>query len=271
MTLPIGIFDSGVGGLTVLDALHRQMPNESLLYFGDTARLPYGTKSRDTVCRYATQAAQILVEQGVKALVVADNTSSAHALETLRETFPTLPIIGVVQPGVAAAVEASRNGTVGILATEGVVHGGLYVHALRRTDPTLRTASASCSLLVSLVEEGQVSGPLVENMVRYVLSTLKGEWDTLLLGCTHLPPLRETIRHIVGPDAVVVDSATTTALAVQKQLHTMNLLVPETVSAPEIRCLVTDAPERFARLAPTFLETVVLSQQQIMLVHLERI
>ncbi len=268
MTLPIGIFDSGVGGLTVLDALHHRLPHESLLYLGDTARLPYGTKSPDTVCRYAVQATRLLVAQGIKALVVADNTSSAHALDALCQTFPGLPIFNVLHPGVAAAARVSRNGQIGVLATEGVVENDLYAQALRQLDANLQVSSTSCSLLVPLAEEGLVRGPLAEAMVRHILTPLQGRCDTLLLGCTHLPPLRPVLAAAVGDQVTLVDSATTTAEAVVTVLTAMNLLAPTTETA-QIQCLVTDTPERFARLAPIFLHGLTLEAQHIRPVTLE--
>lgn len=255
--LPIGVFDSGVGGLTVLKALRDRLPRESLVYLGDTARLPYGTKSAAAVSQYAVQAARALVATGIKALVVADNTSSAHALETLRAEFPGLPVIGVVEPGATAAGHASAGGRIAVIATESTVQAGTYPRAILHSRPGAKVASAACTLFVPMVEEGMVDGPIAEQIVRHYLAPLfldaaPGEGcDCLLLGCTHFPALAPLLARVVGPDVAIVDSATTTASAVEDML-THRRLAATGGRDGTVRYMATDAPERFARVAAVF-------------------
>ncbi|OBS09854.1 glutamate racemase [Acidihalobacter prosperus] len=252
--LPIGVFDSGVGGLTVLRALRQRLPAEDLLYLGDMARLPYGTKSPQTVARYACQAAGVLVGRGIKLLVVACNTASALALEALRAHFPELPVIGVLEPGAAAACAATRSGRIAVIATEGTVRGGAYVRAIRALRPETEVSAAACPLFVPLAEEGWHSGPVVESVARHYLTPLleNAAPDVLVLGCTHFPVFGDTLRLLVGQDIELVDSATTTADAVAEALSHGGLAAP-TGHVGESRYMTTDAPERFARVAAAFL------------------
>jgi glutamate racemase len=255
---PIGVFDSGVGGLTVLKALRDRLPAESVVYLGDTARLPYGTKSAATVSAYALEAARALVEIGIKALVVADNTSSAHALDALRAAFSGLPVIGVVEPGAAAAGHASPTGRIVVAATESTVQAGIYPRAILHNRPTARVMQQACPLFVSLAEEGMLDGPIVEQVVRHYLAPMfldppEGErGDCLLLGCTHFPALVPVLRRVLGPNVVIVDSATTTARAVEDLLDNRGLAAAADGPAPRVRFLATDAPERFARVSSVF-------------------
>jgi len=256
---PIGVFDSGVGGLTVLRALHERLPAESLLYLGDTARLPYGTKSPETVVRYAEQAARVLVRRGVKLLVIACNTASAVALEHLSAVFWPLPVIGVVEPGAEAACAASRSGEILVLATEGTVRGGAYVRAIMARRADARVLQIACPLFVALAEEGWVSGPIAGAIAhRYLDGVLRehAAADCLVLGCTHFPVLRAAISAAVGPRFTLVDSAETTARVVAAQLAARGLLRPghEPPGPPAGRCrfLATDAPARFARVGAVF-------------------
>jgi glutamate racemase len=261
MDQPIGVFDSGVGGLTVLDALRRRLPDEDFLYLGDTARLPYGSKSPETVRRYARQAAGKLVERGVKLLVIACNTASAVAVEDLREAFAPLPVIGVIEPGAEAACAVSRTGHVLVTGTEGTVHGGAYQRALRQRRPELNIDAVACPLFVALAEEGWVSGPIAESVARrYLDAELRGpersRVDTLLLGCTHFPVLRGVLAEVCGPGVTLVDSAETTASAVARALASTGLRRPELEGAHAgavLRFLATDAPSRFARVGAVFL------------------
>ena len=206
---PIGVFDSGMGGLTVLAALRSRMPGEDFLYLGDTARLPYGTKSGDTVARYALQAAEALVARGIKALVVACNTASSVALPALRARFPGLPVIGVVDPGAEAAVRATRTGHIAVIATEGTVRGGAYQVAIERLMPGAQVRSAACQVFVALAEEGWTEGPVAdaaaESYLRPLLAWSAGEAasaDVLVLGCTHFPrligPISRADRRLRG-------------------------------------------------------------------------
>lgn len=255
--LPIGVFDSGVGGLTVLRALRRRLPAESLIYLGDTARLPYGTKSEASIIRYALQATDHLVSRGVKMLVVACNTASAVSLGPLHDRFAPLPVIGVVEPGAEAAVAATRNQHLLVLATESTVKRHAYAQAIRRLTPGAHVDEKACSLFVALAEEGWTEGPVPESIARTYLEPLLhpalGEApDTIVLGCTHFPLLEGAIRAALGPHATIVDSATTTAEAVAATLAARNLATSRTRSGT-ITLLATDGPDRFAAVGGRFL------------------
>ena len=253
--LPIGVFDSGVGGLTVLRALRQRLPNERFIYLGDTARLPYGTKSGDSVLRYSMQAAEFLVQQGIKCLVIACNTASSVAVEPLRQRFAPIPVIGVIEPGSIAGCASSRSGHIAVLATEGTVRGGAYQRAIARLNPNAHVVAQACSLFVALAEEGWTEGAIAEAIAhRYVDHLLRDdpEIDTLLLGCTHFPVLTSALSAVIGPSVTIVDSAETTATAVQKALRDHALLNPATGS-PRPILQATDGPERFARVGSRFL------------------
>lgn len=252
--LPIGVFDSGVGGLTVLRALRSQLPGEEFIYLGDTARLPYGTKSASSVERYSIQAAQFLVGRGIKCLVVACNTASAVALDALRSAFAPLPVIGVVDPGASAACAVSRSGHIAVLATEGTVQGGAYQRAIKRLRPDAVVYAQPCSLFVALAEEGWNEGPIAEAVARrYLEGILKDERiDTLLLGCTHFPVLTSTLADVVGSAVSIVDSARTTAAVLADELRGNELLRSD-ASVPSPRLMATDGPERFSRVGSRFL------------------
>jgi glutamate racemase len=255
---PIGVFDSGVGGLTVLAALRSRLPGEQFLYLGDTARLPYGSKSPETVRRYARQAAGRLVERGVKLLVIACNTASAVAVDDLARAFAPLPVLGVIEPGAEAACQASVTGHVLVTGTEGTVTGGAYQRALLGRRPDLKIDAVACPLFVSLAEEGWTDGPIAEAVARrYLEIELAGpartRVDTIVLGCTHFPVLRGVIERVAGPGVNLVDSARTTAEAVAAALHARALLADDRASAGAVRFLATDAPERFARVGGVFL------------------
>jgi glutamate racemase len=251
---PIGVFDSGVGGLTVLRALRARLPNESFLYLGDTARLPYGTKSRDSVVRYSLQAGEFLLGRGVKYLVIACNTASSVAVEELRARFAPMPVIGVVEPGAAAGCKATRSGAIAVIATEGTVRGGAYQRCIAELNPRAKAIAKACSLFVSLAEEGWIDGPIVESIAHRYLDELfetEPTIDTLLLGCTHFPVLVDALRNVVGPKITIVDSAETTAMELATQLRASDL--ESSGGAPRISLLATDGPERFARVGSRFL------------------
>lgn len=255
--LPIGVFDSGVGGLTVLRALRRRLPSESLTYLGDTARVPYGTKSVASIIRYASQATDHLVGRGVKMLVVACNTASAVSLDPLRERFAPLPVIGVVEPGAEAAVAVSRNHHHLVLATESTVKRHAYAQAIRRLTPDARVDEQACSLFVALAEEGWTEGPVPDSVARAYLTALvtperKDVPDTVVLGCTHFPLLEGSIRAALGPGATIVDSATTTAEAVARRLTELDLLTSRKGEGT-LTLLATDGPDRFAAVGARFL------------------
>lgn len=253
--LPIGVFDSGVGGLTVLGALQRQLPGESFLYLGDTARLPYGTKTQATVERYALQAVAELQRRGVKAVVVACNTASAAALPALAAEAPDLPLLGVIEPGAAAAVAASRSGRIAVIATEATVRGEAYQFAIRRLNPAAQVTAIATTLFVALAEEGWVDGSVAESIAGNYLGRLfdikQDRPDTLVLGCTHFPPLAGAIRAVVGPNVTIVDSAATTAVALADLLDRKQLRTTGRTS--RVHFLVTDGVERFTRIGPGFL------------------
>src|SRR4051812_1191681 len=258
---PIGIFDSGVGGLTVLRALRDRLPAEPLLYLGDTARLPYGTKSPETIARYAVQAAGLLVERGIKLLVVACNTASAHALDALRDAYPDIEVTGVIEPGAEAACAASAAGRIAVIATESTARAGAYESAIHRIRSDAEVVTQACSVFVALAEEGWLDGTVAEAAARRYLAPLfEGSGarpDTLVLGCTHFPLLSPMLKTVVGPDVVLVDSAVTTAEVVARMLTRAGVAagsgpVPAPAPAP-IRLLATDAPDRFARVAANFL------------------
>ena len=217
---PIGIFDSGLGGLTVVKAIQKELPKEKLVYFGDTARIPYGTKSPDTIIRYARQIIRFFRKtQKVKCVVVACNTSSAWALETVRKEFP-IPILGVIEPGAYAAVEVTRNGRIGVIGTEGTIASGAYVRAIRHLMPKAKVFLKACPLFVPLVEEGKLVGPLTEAVVReYLKPLLKAKIDTLVLGCTHYPLLKRALSKVAGPKVKIVDSAEESARSLHRNLE----------------------------------------------------
>jgi glutamate racemase len=252
--LPIGVFDSGMGGLTVLRALRERLPHESFVYLGDTARLPYGTKSAGTVVRYAEQASLALVARGIKLLVVACNTASAVAIDHLAGALQPLPVVGVVEPGAEAACAASRRGRIVVIATEGTIRGGAYERAIARLRPDARVTARACPLFVALAEEGWTDGPIPEAIARAYLADAFAEdsaADCLVLGCTHFPVLVGALARVVGPTVALVDSAVTTAE------HVAGLLAAHGIAAEHgvggVRLLATDGRDRFARVGGRFL------------------
>jgi glutamate racemase len=253
--LPIGVFDSGVGGLTVLKALHETMPHENLVYLGDTARLPYGTKSPASISRYACQATALLQERDIKLLVVACNTASAVALEALREQMDPLPVIGVVEPGASAAVTARPGGRHLVLATEATVRLSAYRNALLSMDAGASVTELACELLVALAEEGWNDGSIAESIVQRYLSELDEESrhpDSVILGCTHFPLLRETFKAVFEDGTSIVDSASTTASAAEALLNELSLANDPDVDG-DLTLLATDGATRFARVGGQFL------------------
>jgi glutamate racemase len=250
------VFDSGVGGLTVLRALLHQLPAEDFVYLGDTARLPYGTKSPGSIRQYSLQAARLLQEHGVKCLVVACNTASAVALDALTAEFAPVPVLGVLEPGAAAACRATRGGRIAVIATEGTVRGGAYQAAITRLRPGAIVTARACPLFVTLAEEGWTNGTVVDAAIhRYLDDVFPADGtqpDTLLLGCTHFPVLAPALARVLGPDVAIVDSAATTAAALAAILASRQLLHagPATGS---VRLLATDGAERFARVGGMFL------------------
>lgn len=259
-SLPIGIFDSGVGGLTVYRALHEQLPNERFVYLGDTARVPYGTKSLATVERYAVENARFLASHGIKMLVVACNTASALALPAIRAALD-IDVAGVIGPGARSAVAGSRGKRIGIIATESTVRSGAYKAAIQKANPNAEIIERACPLFVALAEEGWSDGEVARTVAETYLSDLRDDIDTLVLGCTHYPILREVIQEVVGDDVTLIDSGEATAAEVKLLLQEKDLarLTLPTGALDRHLCddldhfYVTDAAERFARVAERFL------------------
>jgi glutamate racemase len=249
------VFDSGMGGLTVLRALAARLPQETFVYLGDTARLPYGTKSAETVQAYALQATRLLIAEGVKMVVVACNTASAVALELLVKALAPVPVIGVIEPGARAAVAATRNRSIAVIATEGTVKGEAYPKAIRALESEVNVVQRPCQVFVALAEEGWTSAEVtVAAAERYLESLFEGKAapDTIVLGCTHFPVLAAAIRQVIGDGVAVVDSAETTAAAVVDALAARGMR-NEDGGASSMRFFATDSPERFARVGAIFL------------------
>jgi glutamate racemase len=243
---PIGVFDSGVGGLTVLKELKRALPNERFLYIGDTARVPYGTKSPSTILDFARSVIRFLVEKDVKLIVIACNTTSAVGLPVLQGLFD-LPIIGVLKPGAYEAVRATRKGRIGVIGTEATISSGVYEREIKMLDPDVKVFSKACPLFVPLVEEGWIEDEVTKIVASRYLGELKDVGiDTLLLGCTHYPPLKKVIGEVMGDDVRLVDSAEATAAQVRDHLDAHGIMAGEGEGDAEF--FVTDAPERFRRV-----------------------
>lgn len=258
----IGIFDSGIGGLTVFKALSALLPNENLLYLGDTARVPYGTKSPRTVTRYCLQNVRFLLDRKVKLIVVACNTASAFAMTDLRREL-TLPVVGVVEPGVTGALRVTRNGKIGVIGTEGTIQSGIYTTEIQKRGRSAKVWGTACPLFVPLVEEGLLGGEIPLAVARRYLTgiTEKGI-DTLILGCTHYPLLKSVIREVTGPGIELVDSAEETAQEVARLLDAKKLFNDQNRS-PRGAFFVTDHPERFQKVGTMFLGTPLANVQQI--------
>jgi glutamate racemase len=251
---PIGVFDSGVGGLTVLRALCKALPAQDFIYLGDTARLPYGTKSAETVARYSLQCAGALLERGIGSLVVACNTASASALVALREHHPDLPVIGVIEPGAEAAVAASASQHIAVIGTEGTIRGGAYQTAIHRRSREARVTTCACSMFVALAEEGWTEGPVAQSVAHRYLDPIFHRADTpdcLVLGCTHFPLLIDAIRSAVPAGVSVVDSAATTALALSRELEARGAKAAG-ADRGRLTWLATDDAQRFARVGSRF-------------------
>ena len=249
---PIGIFDSGIGGLTVTGAILHALPGESTLYFGDTARVPYGPKSPETVRRYSLEILHWLVGQGVKLVTVACNTSTAHALEVLQAESP-VPVVGVIEPGARAAVRASTTGRIGVIGTAGTIASGAYTRAIHRFRPDAVVEARACPLLVPFVEEGWFDHPATELVAREYLAPLQAaRIDALVLGCTHYPLLKPLLARVLGPAVALIDSAEETAGEVARVLADQGLTAP-TGGMTEHRFAVSDDPTRFTAVGSRFL------------------
>lgn len=264
---PLGVFDSGLGGLTVVRALREALPDENMIYLGDTARVPYGTKGPATVIKYALACSRHMVERGVKALVVACNTVSAVAPERLRVELD-IPVLGVVEPGARAAVAATRTGRIGVLATAGTIASGAYPRAVAQLSTRAEVIGQPAPLLVPLAEEGWTTGDVPRLAIRRYLEPLaRAGVDVVVLGCTHYPLLRELIedevRERIGPHVAVVDSAHATALEVRSFLHARGLARAPSAAGATVELLVTDVPGTFSETATRFLGDAVREVEQI--------
>lgn len=248
----IGIFDSGVGGLTVLREVGRVLPQEDTIYFGDTARVPYGTKSPETVVRYSREITSFLVRRDIKLLVVACNTASAVALNALKREFP-IPVVGVIEPGARRAVEVSRSGRIGVIGTAGTIKSSAYSRAIKRLNPAAEVLTRACPLFVPLAEEGWTDNQVARLTAQLYLQELKDSGvDTLVLGCTHYPLLKGIIGEIMGPDVVLVDSAEETGRTVAEILTKKKLLRPASEKGNH-HYFVSDIPAGFVRVGNRFL------------------
>lgn len=261
---PIGVFDSGVGGLTVAREIMRQIPDERIIYFGDTARLPYGTKSSDTIIRYTRQNIRFLMAQDVKAIVIACNTATAFALETVEKELD-IPIIGVIHAGAKTAIDSTQNGKIGIIGTEGTIRSGVYTRVMKEMKEDIEVIGKACPLLVPLVEEGLLHDSVTDEIASRYLSELKGKFiDTLVLGCTHYPLLRSTVGRLMGPEVNLVNPAYETALELKQILGDNQLLCEIKDQSQEKYCFyVSDLAEKFTNFAASILPGQVKETKQI--------
>ncbi len=262
---PVGVFDSGVGGLTVAREIMRQLPGERIIYFGDTARVPYGSKSKDTIVRYSRQIIRFLCTKGVKAIVIACNTASAYALEAV-SAESDIPIIGVIDAGARTAVSATRNGKIGVIGTEGTIGSGIYTEVMKKLRPDIEVVGKPCPLFVPLVEEGLLHDSVTDEIASRYLSVLKGKYiDTLVLGCTHYPLLRSTLQRLMGDEVTLVNPAYETALELRELLEKKGL--SRGAAAPEdgekYQFYVSDLAEKFTDFATSILPEEVKETKKI--------
>ncbi|MGH7460043.1 MAG: glutamate racemase [Longimicrobiales bacterium] len=259
---PIGVFDSGVGGLTVVHELVHRLPHESIIYFGDTARVPYGPKSPETVQRYSREASAYLASRDVKGLVVACNTATAHAYDQLRASC-RMPVIGVIEPGARAAAKATRSKRIGVIGTAGTIRSGAYDYAVRTLIPDARVYAQPCPLFVPIIEEGWSTHEVARLVAREYLQPLRDvDVDVLILGCTHYPLLRHVLLDIMGPGVTLVDSAAETASEVAETLGQMNLLTRRTEPG-QLHFVASDSPIRFREVGRRFLGDVVREVERV--------
>ena len=262
---PVGVFDSGVGGLTVAREIMRQIPNEKIVYFGDTARVPYGSKSRETVTRFSEQIVRFLQTQQVKAIVVACNTASAYAMDALEKEID-IPIIGVVKPGAKTAVETTKNGRVGVIGTEGTIGSGIYSSYIHQLRPDVQVTGKACPLFVPLVEEGLWEDPVTDEIAsRYLSELIDIGIDTLFLGCTHYPLIRKTVGRIMGEGVTLVNPAYETAQALKRMLAELDLERDPSDDQEEGKyCFyASDAVERLNEFARRILPYEIVGTRQI--------
>ncbi len=262
---PIGVFDSGIGGLTVVREIMRQIPNERIVYFGDTARVPYGNKSKETVIRFSRQIVRFLEAHNVKTIVVACNTASAYALDELEKEID-IPMIGVVKPGAKVAAEATRSGKIGVIATEATIGSGIYNQYIEELNHDVTIWGKACPLFVPLVEEGLLEDPVTDEIARrYLTELIDLDIDTLILGCTHYPLIRSTIRKIMGEGVTLVNPAYETARELKEMLLLRGLLKqqPSGLGDNQYQFFVSDTAGKFIRFANSIIKYGVLSAKQV--------
>lgn len=262
---PIGVFDSGVGGLTVAREIMRQIPNEKIIYFGDTARVPYGSKSQETVTRFSEQIVRFLRTFQVKTIVVACNTASAYALDTLEKDID-IPIIGVVKPGAKVAAKATRNGRIGVIATEATIGSRIYSKYIQQLNKDVTIYGKACPLFVPLVEEGLLQDPVTDEIARrYLTELIDIDIDTLILGCTHYPLIRSTLGRIMGEKVTLVNPAYETAIELKSMLKKLDLLNEEApgLGSNQYQFYVSDKAEKFVRFANSIIKYGILSAKTV--------
>jgi len=265
---PIGVFDSGIGGLTVTREIMRQLPKEKIIYFGDTARVPYGSKSKEIVTKYSRQIIRFLLSKGVKAIVIACNTASAFSLDQVKDEFD-IPMIGVIKPGARAAEQTSMNGRIGVIGTEGTIGSEIYTETIQRLNKNMTVIGKPCPLFVPLVEEGWQKDDITAEVARRYLSSFqKSDIDTLILGCTHYPLLRSVIGRIMGPNVMLVNPAYETARELNELFLKHDMLNDErkNLDMPKYQFYVSDAAEKFKKLASSILSYEI---DEARLIHIE--
>lgn len=259
---PIGVFDSGIGGLTVVKQLLSMLPNENIIYFGDTARVPYGSKSNDTVIEYANQDARFLYKKNVKLIITACNTASSVALDSLRENFD-IPVIGMIEPGAKYALSKTKNGRIGVIGTHATINNGAYAKELHILDSKLEIFEKACPLFVPLAEEGWIDHEATKLIAKEYLAELKEKKvDTLILGCTHYPILSELIQEVMGENVILIDSGTASFFEVEDYLNGRGLRNNSSQSGSH-KYFVSDLPEKFKVIAERFLGTELESLEKI--------
>lgn len=250
---PVGVFDSGVGGLTVAREIIRQIPEESIVYFGDTARVPYGSKSKDTVIRYSRQIIRFLQTKEVKAIVVACNTATSFALDVIQKELD-IPVLGVIHAGAKTAVEVTRNEKIGVIGTEGTISSGIYTDIIKAMNPSIEVTGKACPLLVPLVEEGLLHDSVTDEIASRYLNSLKQRYiDTLVLGCTHYPLLRSTVARLMGEEVTLVNPAYETAVELKQLLQEKDLVCGQRNQDCQYQFFVSDMAERFSAFATSIL------------------
>lgn len=259
---PIGIFDSGLGGLTVVKEVMKQLPNESIVYFGDTARVPYGSKSKETVTKFSAQIIRFLIEQDVKAIIIACNTVNSNCIEALRLEFPNIPIVGVVEPGVHMALQMTHNSRIGVIGTEATIASEKYPTLLKKENPHLEVYTRACPLFVPLVEEGWSTHHVTKEVIKeYLMPLVDKGIDSLILGCTHYPMLAETITEVIGQGVALINPAQEAAERVRILLERTGTEATE--GHTDYRFYVSDHPTRMKNMAQLFLEYPVIEVEMV--------